>query len=37
MFLPYPHTENYKQWQVSEITSAGDIEDDEDDLDDWDA
>ena len=19
MFLPYPHTENYKQWQVSEI------------------
>ena len=25
------------QWQVSEITSAGDIEDDEDELDDWDA
>ena len=19
MFLPYPHTENYKQWQVEEI------------------
>ena len=25
------------QWRVTEITSAGDIEDDEDDLDDWDA
>ena len=19
MFLPYPHTENYKQWQVEEV------------------